>query len=330
MGLATEVNPGLLSFINRSSGYFKGHPSFPETIQSLIENPKDATVALNCINFAAVNLNRIIESPDEVLPPQELLPYSWKIREYSERQGVRTPLDFLKPARHPNSPDARNCDNTLKQFKYRMLRGEQGETSEFINFHLLNYDHKEVTHYSALYFYIIRSMLDNPRINGYGDIFGAALAEMIIIHDEESVLMRHAIVLDKAPSLLRYIVDGVAGDLYCEGEVIRDTPNFRVTTASSGVARGERSIIIEPKSAKGNGMLLQAGTMHHSGEIVETSNNAALPSVSFPAVGEVNSRNLRVVLGGLREVPQPGVKTLPALERMEELIRSGDQIYRPQ
>lgn len=322
-------------FLDQAAIVFKNRRNVPEMIQSLRERPELASSAIDTLTLAVNGLNRFIKTPNEITDSQRnLLPSSFGIKEILNNQTLPAPREFLSSFHsHPNDKRLRDCESFFNDANTAMERGEGEGDHEIIRVQLLDIDLGHKVDMLAMTFYAQRVFYVARKLAGNGGMFLHSLAEMVAIHIPESRMFKSAILWYQDKKTSDFLMEVTSGDidgLFEDGAIMRETPNFQVASATieTNLRNFTRSIIIESKTPKGSGILLQAISAHNCGRgMIESPNPGGLSKIRFQAIGDFSLKNLRIVLGGFQDTSGQPRGSLPSLERMEELIRLGEQIY---
>lgn len=325
-----SLSPELTGFFNAAAIHFRQRKPFAPVMEAVRSDPQLAEESFQAIQLATVSLNEFMAMPDEIVGDQQyLLRNAMKVREIQRGKRLRTPAELL---RSTSKQDKKECLTIFAVTNVAMSRGEIGLTKSAWDFHTDPENSiGKILDIGAIGIYGSRLALNTERFGADGQILVTALCEMIAIHGSDTRMyesLRKWYVNNRVFSdEMAFLVNGDADAFFENGTVLRSTPNFQVRMQESD----RRSIVLEPLTPKGNGMLLQAASVHHAdSSMVEVKKaDCILSSLQFHVTADFSPQALRVILGGYQEKSDPGRKTIPSIDRMEAIILSGNTIYTP-
>lgn len=156
-----------------------------------------------------------------------------------------------------------------------------------------------------------------------------ALEEMLAVHHQDSRVFKSVkewYTVDEGFSrLLVEMVQGRVAIAFKNGQLIRQTPNFRVVDGFKpgfeGQAEGQRWII-EPLNDNSERILAIASKRHNIYHNL-TPREVTLGSLTVTRKtlrADRTAQNMRVLMGGFVDIPIGDDDTIPSLDRMEECI----------
>lgn len=327
MSLSPEVR-GLLNMSVRS---FQQRRDMSQIMTVLRGEPQIAEDSFQAIQSAALALNNFIQEPDEIVDGKRyLLKNSMLVRQIQKGKRFRTPEELVNAT---SMQDKKDCLLAFSQANARMSRGEVGIKEASWEFHQDTRDVGKILDIMAVGLYGLRLTLHAERFGANAQSLVAALCEMVAVSGTNTRMYRSIndwYLGDKIFSdEMAFLVTNDVDPFFEDGEILRKTPHFQARMQE--LVDGDeikKVVVVEPIGAKANSLLLQATSVHNTDrKMVEVRGDDPLPSLQFHAIADFSPTTLRVILGGLQETPNPHKKSMPSLDKMEELIRSGQIVY---
>lgn len=325
-----SVSPESGVYFRYAQKYISGRANIARGLEEARKDPEIIQEAVRGIDEAVTSLNRFNRAPHEVAQSQRvLLPNALAVREVFERYGIIYPFPTAAELANNRSPDVIwSGMSVFEDANEFMQRGETRRTRrEAWRFHKTVKDPGQLADALGLELYRLFSY---PQLAGDNYKLMLALEEMLAVHYQETRMFRSVknwYTTEKGFSpLLVVMVKGEVGIPFQEGQIFRQTPNFRVVDGYKPDLEGQlegQSFIIEPLSDEGERMLLSAAVAHniHHNIYPRTIEILGRQAIGLTLQVDRISDNVRVLLGGYAG------GLIPSPDRMEEILRLQRPFY---